>query len=94
MLPGDPDRAVQLDHLGRGPHRRLAAVDLGRRGPQTEPGPLFRGRHVVGAPGDGWKVAMVTLALERGAAMLGLQVGFRRDPENLIAAASLWSNQN
>jgi alkylation response protein AidB-like acyl-CoA dehydrogenase len=43
--------------------------------------------HVVGHPGDGWKVAMATLALERGAAMLGLQVGFRRDLENLIAAA-------
>ena len=43
--------------------------------------------HVVGQPGDGWRVAKATLALERGAAMLGLQVGFRRDLENLIAAA-------
>jgi alkylation response protein AidB-like acyl-CoA dehydrogenase len=43
--------------------------------------------HVVGQPGDGWQVAKATLALERGAAMLGLQVGFRRDLENLIAAA-------
>src|ERR1700722_6120568 len=43
VLPGDPDRAVQLDHLARGPHRRLAAVDLGRRGPGPEPGPLVRG---------------------------------------------------
>jgi alkylation response protein AidB-like acyl-CoA dehydrogenase len=43
--------------------------------------------HVVGAPGDGWRVAMATLAVERGAAMLGQQVGFRRELENLINVA-------
>ncbi|HJY60576.1 MAG TPA: acyl-CoA dehydrogenase family protein [Streptosporangiaceae bacterium] len=43
--------------------------------------------HVVGRPGDGWKVAKATLALERGAAMLGLQVGFRRDLDRLLEAA-------
>ncbi|MFZ0190166.1 MAG: acyl-CoA dehydrogenase family protein [Streptosporangiaceae bacterium] len=43
--------------------------------------------HVVGQPGDGWKVAKATLALERGAAMLGLQVGFRRDLDRLLEAA-------
>ena len=43
--------------------------------------------HVVGEPGDGWRVAMATLALERGAAMLGLQVGFRRELEDLLAVA-------
>ena len=43
--------------------------------------------HVVGPPGDGWKVAKATLAVERGVAMLGLQVGFRRDLENLLDAA-------
>ena len=35
--------------------------------------------HVVGAPGDGWRIARATLAIERGAAMLGQQVGFRRE---------------
>ena len=35
--------------------------------------------NVVGAPGDGWRVAKATLAIERGAAMLGQQVGFRRE---------------
>jgi alkylation response protein AidB-like acyl-CoA dehydrogenase len=43
--------------------------------------------HVVGEPGDGWRVAKATLALERGAAMLGLQVGFRRELEDLLAVA-------
>ncbi len=43
--------------------------------------------HVVGAPGDGWRVAKATLALERGVAMLGLQVGFRRELEDLLAVA-------
>jgi alkylation response protein AidB-like acyl-CoA dehydrogenase len=42
---------------------------------------------VVGAPGDGWRIAKATLAIERGAAMLGQQVGFRRDFEDLAEAA-------
>jgi alkylation response protein AidB-like acyl-CoA dehydrogenase len=43
--------------------------------------------HVVGPPGDGWRVARATLATERGAAMLGLQTGFRRELDDLIAVA-------
>ena len=43
--------------------------------------------HVVGEPGDGWRIAKATLAIERGAAMLGQQVGFRRELENLIDMA-------
>ena len=43
--------------------------------------------NVVGAPGDGWRVAKATLAIERGAAMLGQQVGFRREFEDLAAEA-------
>ena len=43
--------------------------------------------NVVGVPGDGWRVARATLAIERGAAMLGQQVGFRRELEDLAAEA-------
>lgn len=43
--------------------------------------------NVVGAPGDGWRIAKATLAIERGAAMLGQQVGFRRELDSLLEAA-------
>jgi alkylation response protein AidB-like acyl-CoA dehydrogenase len=42
---------------------------------------------VVGAPGDGWRIAKATLAIERGAAMLGQQIGFRRELADLVEAA-------
>jgi alkylation response protein AidB-like acyl-CoA dehydrogenase len=43
--------------------------------------------NVVGAPGDGWRIAKATLAIERGAAMLGQQVGFRRELTDLAGLA-------
>ncbi|MGH3451381.1 MAG: acyl-CoA dehydrogenase family protein [Haloechinothrix sp.] len=42
---------------------------------------------VVGSPGDGWRVAMGTLAFERGVATLGQQMGFRRELQALTALA-------
>jgi alkylation response protein AidB-like acyl-CoA dehydrogenase len=42
---------------------------------------------VVGEPGDGWRVAMATLAFERGVGMLGQQVGFRRELDSLVELA-------
>jgi alkylation response protein AidB-like acyl-CoA dehydrogenase len=44
------------------------------------------GSMVVGAPGEGWKVAMGTLGFERGISTLANQVGFRRE---LAAVADL-----
>jgi alkylation response protein AidB-like acyl-CoA dehydrogenase len=42
---------------------------------------------VVGEVGDGWKVAMATLAIERGVSTLGQQVGYQRELDALIALA-------
>jgi alkylation response protein AidB-like acyl-CoA dehydrogenase len=43
--------------------------------------------NVVGTPGDGWRIAKATLEFERGVGMLGLQIGFRRELDDLIEAA-------
>ncbi|MGI5169109.1 acyl-CoA dehydrogenase family protein [Spirillospora sp. CA-253888] len=43
--------------------------------------------HIVGAPGEGWKIAMATLGFERGVATLGQQVGFRRELHGVIELA-------
>ncbi|MDJ0847551.1 MAG: acyl-CoA dehydrogenase family protein [Myxococcota bacterium] len=45
------------------------------------------GENVLGAPGDGWKVAMATLAFERGASTLGQQMNFRQELDAIIEAA-------
>jgi alkylation response protein AidB-like acyl-CoA dehydrogenase len=42
---------------------------------------------LIGAEGDGWKVAMGLLAFERGVSTLGQQMGFRNELDAIIAAA-------
>jgi alkylation response protein AidB-like acyl-CoA dehydrogenase len=43
--------------------------------------------NVVGAVGDGWRVALATLAFERGVGLLGHQLSFRRELDHLFAVA-------
>jgi alkylation response protein AidB-like acyl-CoA dehydrogenase len=43
--------------------------------------------NVVGAPGQGWKVAMGLLSFERGASTLGQQIAFESEFKEILAAA-------
>jgi alkylation response protein AidB-like acyl-CoA dehydrogenase len=43
---------------------------------------------VLGAVGDGWRVAMTLLSFERGAGMLGRQIGYQRELDTVLRAAA------
>jgi alkylation response protein AidB-like acyl-CoA dehydrogenase len=47
-----------------------------------------RAEQVLGHPGDGWRVAMTLLSFERGVGMLGRQIGFARELDDVITAAA------
>ena len=42
---------------------------------------------LIGAAGDGWRIAMGLLAFERGVSTLGQQMGFRNELDEIIVAA-------
>lgn len=50
-------------------------------------GALTATEHVVGEPGQGWRVAMGTLAFERGVSTLAQQMHFRNELNQIIDAA-------
>jgi alkylation response protein AidB-like acyl-CoA dehydrogenase len=50
-------------------------------------GARTRADNVVGAVGDGWRVALATLAFERGVALLGHQLSFRRELDHILSLA-------
>ena len=50
-------------------------------------GAVAQAEHLVGAPGEGWKVAMALLEVERGVSTLGQQMHFAHELELVINAA-------
>ena len=50
-------------------------------------GARTRANLVLGAPGDGWKVAMAALGVERGTLLMPQQLGFEREAEEVLRLA-------
>ena len=43
--------------------------------------------NIIGAPGEGWKIAMALLGFERGVSTLGQQMQFQNELNEIIAIA-------
>ena len=50
-------------------------------------GAIAKAEHLVGAPGDGWKIGMALLGFERGLSTLGQQMGFAHELDLIIELA-------
>lgn len=50
-------------------------------------GARAKGEHVLGEPGDGWKIAMALLGFERGISTLGQQMGFQQELDLIVEIA-------
>ncbi|MEW2166435.1 acyl-CoA dehydrogenase family protein [Streptomyces sp. NPDC007084] len=50
-------------------------------------GAVARAEHVVGGPGNGWRVAMSLLGFERGVSTLAQQIGFAEELGNVLRTA-------
>jgi alkylation response protein AidB-like acyl-CoA dehydrogenase len=50
-------------------------------------GAKTKAEYIVGAPGEGWKVAMGTLSFERGVSTIGQQLHFFNELKELVAIA-------
>ena len=48
---------------------------------------MAEGQHIVGKPGEGWKVAMGLLEFERGVSTLGQQMHFQYELDLVVKAA-------
>ncbi|WP_224788985.1 acyl-CoA dehydrogenase family protein [Pandoraea terrae] len=50
-------------------------------------GAIAKAEHVVGKPGDGWRIAMALLGFERGISTLGQQMHFAHELEWIVSLA-------
>ncbi len=77
LLPFGPDNNIEV----RGIRQMTGAIEFAEDFLDGARAPLF---NVIGGLGNGWAVAMSTLATERGADLLGSYLGYARELRALI----------